>query len=430
MKNKITHNLGLKILSVLVSFFLWLLVVNYDDPVISSTYSGIVVEIVNQEALTDQGKVYEILNNSDTISVTVTGPRSVISSLSKENIHAVADMRDLTLMDTLGIQLSTNKNFSQLDSIRSDRVSVELQIEDRKEVHYPIVVSVNGSPAEGYIVGDISTNQNTVRVSGPESIVSSISRAECVVNVMGRTSDITTSAEIKLYDANNELVEHQNLQMNIGIINISIPILATKEVPINFGYTGIPAEGYFVEEPLQGNVTTIVLAGKQNYLENIDVLEIPEAAINVTDRNQSFTENINIARFLPEGVQFADNNFNGIVSVSVELYRMINREFNISVNNLVILNLPAGLHAEILLDYGDDESVNGTLNVATEGISDAYAGVTGASIRGTIDFAQYLRDTGAPELTEGIHHVPVTFILPENIQIAETVYVDVNVTAQ
>lgn len=56
MKSKLTYNLGLKVLSVFIAFALWLIVVNYDDPTISNTYSGIQVEIVNQDALTDQGK--------------------------------------------------------------------------------------------------------------------------------------------------------------------------------------------------------------------------------------------------------------------------------------------------------------------------------------------------------------------------------------
>ena len=117
MKDLLTKNIGLKLLAFLIAFILWLVVVNYDDPVMSTTFSGIVVDIQNVESLTDIGKVYEVKNGSNIISVTVTGKRSVVESISKENIVATADLTKMSIMDTVEIQLSTNKNFSQLDSI-------------------------------------------------------------------------------------------------------------------------------------------------------------------------------------------------------------------------------------------------------------------------------------------------------------------------
>ena len=56
MKNLFTKNLGLKIVSVLGAFILWLVVVNVDDPIISKTYTGIAVEVLNEDVLTEQGK--------------------------------------------------------------------------------------------------------------------------------------------------------------------------------------------------------------------------------------------------------------------------------------------------------------------------------------------------------------------------------------
>ena len=62
MKDLLTKNIGLKLLAFLIAFILWLVVVNYDDPVMSTTFSGIVVDIQNVESLTDIGKVYEVKN--------------------------------------------------------------------------------------------------------------------------------------------------------------------------------------------------------------------------------------------------------------------------------------------------------------------------------------------------------------------------------
>ena len=429
MKSKLTYNLGLKVLSIFIAFALWLIVVNYDDPTISNTYSGIQVEIVNQDALTDQGKVYEILNNTDIINVTITGPRSVIDSLRKENIRAIADMQELTLMDTLGIQLSTDKNFDQLDAIKGDHVAVELNIENLRSSHFPINLVQNGEPAEGYIVGDITSNQNTVRVSGAESVVSSIVRAECAVNVNGRTSDITTSSEIRLYDGDNQLVEHPSLQLNINNVNINAEILLTKEVPVVYQYSGIPLDGYVVEEPLTADYETVVIAGKASVLEEISFIEAPATAINVMDKDESYIESVDLSRYLPDGVRFADTSFDGMSAVNVHLIKLVMRSLNIPIGNLSVTNLPDGYQAEILL--GDDEGTqNAILHIITEGVTEAYEGINGAAVHGRMDIASYFDQEDGQKLTPGTYRMEIIFDLPENIKTTTTYYVDVRITEE
>ncbi len=427
MKNKLTYNLGLKMMSVFIAFALWLIVVNYDDPTISNTYSGIQVEIVNQDSLTEQGKVYEILNNSDIINVTVTGPRSVIDSLRKENIRAIADMQELTLMDTVGIRLSTDKNFDQLDVIKGDHIAVELNIENLKSSHFPINLVQNGQPADGYIVGDITSNQNTVRVSGAESVVSSVVRAECVVNVNGRSSDITTSSEIRLYDDNNQLVEHPSLQFNIYSVNINAEILQTKEVPVVYQYSGIPLAGYVVEEPLTADYETVVIAGKANVLEGISSIEVPATAINVMDKDESYIESVDLGRCLPDGVRFADPSFDGMSAVNVNLIKLIMRSLNVPFSNLSVINLPGGYHAEILT--GDAEGTqNATLHIITEGVTEAYEGINGAGVHGTMDITSYLDQEDGEKIASGTYRMEIVFDLPENIRTTTTYYADVRIT--
>lgn len=429
MKNKLTYNLGLKMMSVFIAFALWLIVVNYDDPTISNTYSGIQVEIVNQDALTEQGKVYEILNNSDIINVTVTGPRSVIDSLRKENIRAIADMQELTLMDTVGIRLSTDKNFDQLDVIKGDHIAVELNIENLKSSHFPINLVQNGQPVDGYIVGDITSNQNTVRVSGAESVVSSVVRAECVVNVNGRSSDITTSSEIRLYDGNNQLVEHPSLQFNIYSVNINAEILQTKEVPVVYQYSGIPLAGYVVEEPLTADYETVVIAGKANVLEGISSIEVPATAINVMDKDESYIESVDLGRCLPDGVRFADPSFDGMSAVNVNLIKLIMRSLNVPFSNLSVINLPDGYHAEILT--GDTEGTqNATLHIITEGVTEAYEGINGAGVHGTMDITPYLDQEDGEKIASGTYRMEIVFDLPENIRTTTTYYADVRITEE
>ena len=122
MKKKLTHNLGLKILALLFSFMLWLTVVNMEDPVLTEPYTRIPVEILNEDALLDQGKVYEILDNTGYVTVYVTANRSVFDDININNIHAYADLEELSIVDTVRITAVSDK---LNDKIQNIKVSTE-----------------------------------------------------------------------------------------------------------------------------------------------------------------------------------------------------------------------------------------------------------------------------------------------------------------
>jgi len=416
--SKITENWGLKLLAVAISFALWLVVVNIDDPVISYTHSGIKVEVVNGDSLTSKGKIYEILNNTDTISVTLIGKRSIIESIGKDDIKAVADIQDITLMNTVAIKVTTNRNYNQLDAIKSDINALELNIENLKEEHLPINVIVEGEPASGYIVGDISTNQNTVRVTGPESVVDNIAKAECIVSVSGRTSDISTTADIRLLDEFGEPVEHDNLSANINFINVSATVLATKAVDVVYSYSGVPNDGYVVIGDLESDRKAVNIAGKQSVLDNVHTISIPATAVNVDGKTDTYTTVVNINRYLPDGVRLADSNFDGDVAVTVNIEKTVERTINVPIANLKFINVPDSVNAEID-GLSDDIASDGEslyLRFKAFGVSDSFEDISGDDITGYINVQGYMDEQNMGSIMAGTYSMEIIFILPDGIQ--------------
>ena len=429
---KITNNLGLKLLAVVVAVALWLLVINYDDPVIMNSYSGIQVEIPHPEALTDQNKVYEVLDETDVVDVTIEGKRSVIDSLNKENIRATADMTQMTDVNTLTIDFSTNKNDNQLESIVGDHSVVRLAIENRKEKHLPIEVEVTGTPMEGYIVGDVTTNQNTVRISGPESVVDTIASAKCNVSVSGRSSDISSTADIVLFDKNGNEVEHENLTTNISSINVNISILEQKAVDIIYSMSGVPAEGYAVDGDLQADRTAVVLAGRSSVMETMNNLVIPSEVLSVDGKSEEFTVQIDLNDYLPSGVQLVSqdgSDFNGIVNVYISIVPLVDKTFDVPVENITLLDVPEGYDAKILTDGGDedDDDGKGYVSLTTVAVEHYYDGVYPFGINGEVDIDGYFQSANT-DPAEGIYRIKVDFALPEGISARTVTYVDVRLT--
>lgn len=55
----------------------------------------------NQESLEKVGKVYEVLNNTDTVTVYATGRNSVIKELDNSDFRVSADLENLNDMGTV-----------------------------------------------------------------------------------------------------------------------------------------------------------------------------------------------------------------------------------------------------------------------------------------------------------------------------------------
>ena len=112
---RITNNFGLKILAAVFAIVIWLVVVNIEDPEKTKGFV-IPVTIENSDYLTDMGKTYDILNNSDKISFTVTGKRSIIEELSESDFTAVANMENINdEMTTVPVSVTASRYASQIE---------------------------------------------------------------------------------------------------------------------------------------------------------------------------------------------------------------------------------------------------------------------------------------------------------------------------
>ena len=323
MKNQsnkgIFRNLSLKIVSLLIAASLWLVVTNFNDPSTVLQVTDVQVRLLHTNLITDEGKVYSVLNDSDTIPlVTVTAPRSVRDTLRADNIVATADIANMTEDGQVPIAVTTNVNADKLTSITASNRFVSLSIEDSSTSTFNLEIETTGDPAEGYILDEVSPEQNQVRVTGPSSLVSAIDRAAIRVDTDGATGSISTYADILLYDANGaEIPTDDNLRMNLYSVKVRVEILATREVPVNFEIGGSPAYGYVLTGEDSVAPRTVMLAGRPSALSGVTQILIPASEVDVSGMAHSLTRTISLAGFLPEGTEFADSAFDGKVVVRV-----------------------------------------------------------------------------------------------------------------
>lgn len=409
----LTHNFGLKLLAVVVSCGLWFVVNSITDPVEKKPFSNIPVEIINEEMVTSEGKVFEILEGTNYVNVVVTGKRSVLANIARDDLRAVADMSKLTFMNTVGIEVSSARNNSELD-FKTNIDNVKLLIENRKSIQKSILASVSGEPADGYVVDRALASPNVVRFSGPESLIMQIDHVEAVANIEGGSSDISTSVDLKIYDADGKEIKSNSIKMNISTVNVAVSILATKEVPLEFTIQGEPADGYIVSREVVSVPETVMIAGRSSVLDGVSRISVADPALSAEELTESTTSIVNIKKYLPSNVQFADSSYNGNVSVTIGIEKLVTKELEIPARNFAAGNKPEGFRLT-LKELEDKDSYV----IRISGTQAAVDVVNAEEIIGVIDMSLIWNNLGLQQWAAGSYQGDITFNLPDNVTLAE-----------
>ena len=408
MKNKLTNNLGMRVLAVVIAILIWIIVVNVSDPIIDSTYSGIPVEIVNADAISKQNKTYEVLNDTDSIAVTISAKRSINDLLGRDNIRATADLSNLDMeKGTVRIKLETNKYNDKIESIKGKTDTLEVAIENLQKKQFAITSQVNGEPVDGYVIGDTVLDQNVVTVQGPESIVSKIDKAVVEASVAGMAASISTTSTIRYYDAKGNALDASRLSGNISSVNLKVDILSTKSLGFRFYTSGNLASDYSLAGDITSDIDEITVAGKSNVLSGISAITIPAAAIDLEGKKDTFTITLDVTKYLPDNVSLVDKDFDGKITVTVPIEKMETKDVAIPKSNISVTGYDSEKQSISLM--------GGDYVLGIKGLSSDLSDVKKDSIKGVVSIEDYLENKGLTRLKAGTYEIPVQFELPSGV---------------
>lgn len=240
-KYKLTVNLGLKIAAFIFSAFLWLIVVNVDNPVESRTFTDIPVTIVNDDIITSGGEVYQVVGQQ-TVSVVVYATREVRQQLSAEDIVATADIREMN-SSLVPIEVTIPEFEGDYESAEAVPRNLQIQIEKSGSRVLALTADDTGIVRNGYMIGSMTVHPTNITITGPESVLEQIDRAVASVDVDGMSKSEEREATLYLYDSNGNVVNQNQLENNLGEdgLTVSVEILEMKSVPVIFDVTGTPA---------------------------------------------------------------------------------------------------------------------------------------------------------------------------------------------
>lgn len=416
MKKALTRNLGLKLASLVLAFVLWFLVAQIYDPKDTVTFNNIQVRLINTELLDEEGKVYEVLDNSNLVRVTVTGPQSIVKSeLRRSDIVAEADMSKLTDINTIAITYYCENVSNDSVEIKGNHDSVRLNVEDKTSKWIKLESNTIGEVASGYLIGNVTLDQTNIEVTGPKSAISQVDHAGVDINVTDSTSSLSANVDIKLYDADDNELTLESVKKNVNSAHMTVEVLATKEVPVEIEYMGVPEDGYMATGEVESSVPTVRIAGTASALVGISAITVPEDRMNITGQSGDLVDIINLKEYLPSNVRLANKSFDGKITATVYIEPIDTKDLTIPADNISITGVPDGMEAEVT-------STAEEYNITVSGLTRDVSILRDSSVTGVLDLNRWMEDNGLEELTPGNYTIPVTFNLSEDI----TVDTDVN----
>lgn len=226
------NNLVPKILCVVAAFFLWLYVMQTESPEYKETISSVTVEITNTAELQQVSGLSVYGKSGNIVDVEVTGKKSAINKLTKDDIHAYIDVSKVKDAGQHALQVFVELP-DGLDLVVPSPNTISVYVDETDTVSLPVSEKLESLElVTPYELGEVRFEYDSITVTGPKKKLSELSAAQVTVNMDGKTSSFTSKCPIDLVDANGKKADMSYLITSANEMNVTVPIYVTKEVPV------------------------------------------------------------------------------------------------------------------------------------------------------------------------------------------------------
>ena len=370
------------VISLLVSVAIWIYVTSVEGDEFRQTFRNVRVELVGEETLLSGRNLVITDLDLSSVTVDVTGPRKIVTSLSSSDLVAEIDVSKLTraayttqsytVVYPDGVDkrnLTVNRKYPETVSfIVAQQTSKSVQVRGGFE----------GKPGEGYTAEPPVFEPSTITVYGPENYLKNVDHAWVT---FGRDVEATSTYSVEsgfvLRNAENEAVSTAYLSTSQDTVRATLPILEVKTVALGIdlieGAGATSANTKVNIEP-----ASVTLAGDSAILAGINrvILDTLDLTDFVTTYKQSYV--------IPLDNQL--RNITGVseATVTVEIVGLETRTFK--VTNISTINEPEGAEVEILSE---------SIDVVLRGTAKDLAAVKAEDISAVADLSDYKDSTGS-----------------------------------
>jgi len=346
--SKISTKIFYVIFALLVSITLWLYVEITENEVIAQPIDNIAVVFRNQELLHDRGLLVSSLI-TETLSMTIEGSRSDILRLTAPGaITAEVDLTNVTTVGThpLSYQFIFPQGFNRNDinerDISDSRITLIIDRMFERQIEVRVDGYTGGTTSGELEAGQVEWDPQTIRIRGPEEIISQISHAG--VHIFRENLDRTYEDELEfiLIDYNGEVVSdevRESIEYSHDLIRVIVPVKEVKEIVLT-------VELWHGESTSSANTQisitpqTITVSGDPDALREFNTIQLG----NIDMMRFSLTTTQPFPIIIPNHLVNISGETSALVHVDVIGVEIAYH----STTNIRVINEPAGYQVSIL----------------------------------------------------------------------------------
>lgn len=374
MKN---NKIWTAVLSIAIAIGLWFYVVTVVKPESTDTYYNIPVVLQGESWLSEQGLM--IVGGKDTtVTMELFGNRTDLDKVNSGNITLIADLTKI--YESGEVELTYSHRFpgdvpsSALTVMSKSPSTIKLKVEKRVPKTIDVKVQCVGEmPDKDMYIVDTNNpelSDQTIVITGPESVVNQIAVATIDVDVTGQTETFSVTDTITLRDKDGNPVDASYITPSVEQVTVTLPIRYFKYIQL------LP------EKVIEGGGATrenssilyspdrIMVSGSKDVLSKITSIKVGTIDLGALTQAKELVFPI----VLDAGLTCETGETDAKVMVS---FPNLGTQ-DVIVTNIQVLNVPEGLECELITKE---------LKVTVRGGKDVVARVKPSDLTVTIDFA-------------------------------------------
>ena len=238
----ILTTIGSFLLALVLAIAIWTNASQAQDPV-QTRFLEVPLEFVGLPS----GAVMVDADPRQQVQIRLEGPDSVLQALTPEDFAATADLSDVPSGETVSVEIvvTGSRPGATISFITPEAIDVLLEQQVTRDV--PVELDPRGAVARGHNQGEPLLDPPTIRVSGPESLVSELDFALVTVFLNTTAETLVETSQPIFYDRSGRVASVTGLTLSRDEVTVTVPVeeaagFADKLVTVV--WTGEPAPGY------------------------------------------------------------------------------------------------------------------------------------------------------------------------------------------
>lgn len=329
------------VFALILAVLSWIIIAGFINPGEETTIDKVPINYVGGEGAYKNQGLALVTEGPANARVKVSGNGSTIYSLTAGDISVYIDY---SIVNGPGEYELNLKGDAVVGSFAVESIlprTVRLRFEKINKQNFEIGLKADGVEAqEGYFRDSLRASADKVEVSGPASSLDKVTQAVAIVNateVLDETK-IYSNVQIQLLDGNGDPVEDELFVLSPAEVEVTVPILEVRSVPIVVGFAGVSSsfDTEWLSERITLSETEIRVAGEPEALNSLPKYNIGSIDLSMLEKGKEFEP---FVISLPQGIK----NYDKLQEVKVGFDASGLAEKTFVVPTIEVLNQPVGV---------------------------------------------------------------------------------------